>query len=662
MGDAGDDDAAPDAPYWAITIDAAQFPASPFDQHAVTVIGVPNADVYVITDRIHAGMVFPREIFLDASGHGSATYVPCSDAIPACVGTANLEVVQGNPPPNTQPQVYATTSIELTATAGIGDISGCMGSGNAMSVRSTDYPTPPSTWQSTPSSAWTVLTYPDAARFTIDGAQRLELSLQAMGIPLATGVYTNTQLSPPSEPDRPALTIGGGGGCTAGGRYQIDEITADPTDGTLQSITVRFEASGCDDAAFAIGCLHYEAPPVTPPSPPLPDPSKVAVTVLSLTGDGTPDTSATAILTDASGTVALDTQVDSFGFAQAAVIGNGELTVIQHSGGYEYGYTYRGVHAGDHVVIHPGPVTAGGTDQMLATFPTLPANATAAYLLTACGGGSWSGGNGLVEANLTFYDGCRTPTFNMLSIAGFSDGTPQQWNWQVDVQHVANGNVQVAGAWAPFDTATVTVTNVPANTPSLAMKLSTKIGAATPQMDALRIDGPPAGDVPFTPLRYPIGAGDAMVIDLQTVIGTNVPDWITAVITGATANITLDYAADPVPLISAVQQTASGATWTETGTGSVDVRTVLWRGFANDQRVIWAIVEPYDGHASTVLPALPASHAADDPTKDPAPELHGAGALYRDYDVSSGFTLTAPPPPYRTRQTGAQTYDMQFPF
>ena len=48
-------------------------------------------------------------------------------AIPTCVGTANLEVVQGNPPPNTQPQVYATTSIELTATAGIGDIGGAWG-------------------------------------------------------------------------------------------------------------------------------------------------------------------------------------------------------------------------------------------------------------------------------------------------------------------------------------------------------------------------------------------------------------------------------------------------------------------------------------------------------------------------------------------------------
>jgi len=180
-------------------------------------------------------------------------------------------------------------------------------------------------------------------------------------------------------------------------------------------------------------------------------------------------------------------------------------------------------------------------------------------------------------------------------------------------------------------------------------------------MDQQSVNGPPAGDVSFS-LRYPLGAGDAMVIDVKTEGGFDVPDWITAVLTGSAASVTIDYAANPVPLISAIQQTRFGASWTETGGGSADVRTVIWRGLANGKKVIWYIVEPYDGQPSTVLPALPASHAADDPATDPAPELHGAAALYRDYDVSPGFTLTVPPPPYRTRQTGAQTYAMAFPY
>src|SRR5690349_4897163 len=84
--DGGEDaaaDAAPDAMVWpwSITIDAAQFPADPFTQHAVTVTGEPGAEVFVSTDRAHAGELVPFDFFLDSSGHGSATYVPCSPAI-----------------------------------------------------------------------------------------------------------------------------------------------------------------------------------------------------------------------------------------------------------------------------------------------------------------------------------------------------------------------------------------------------------------------------------------------------------------------------------------------------------------------------------------------------------------------------------------------------
>jgi hypothetical protein len=650
-------DAMPDAIAWSIAIDTQQIDANPFEQHVVIVTGAPNASVFVVLDRLHAGTILPHELFLDASGHGTATYVSCSPAIADCLGPANMLVVADQP--DQMPPTLASLSIDIASGASIGDISGCTGSGNAMYVRSTDYPMPPTTWQSAPDATWSVFTYPDAARFTIDGAQRLELSLQAVAMPLATGVYTNAQLSPPSEPGRPALTIGTGGGCTAGGRYQIDDFTADPVDGTLESITVRFEASGCDDAAFAVGCLHYTAPQtVTPPAPPLPDPSKVAVTVYEQSGGGvqpgTPDATAIAILTDATGAVVLDTTVDSFGFAQAPLIGSGELTVIQHSGFSEYAHTYRGVHAGDHVVINAPPVTAGREDQMLATWSS-PPHANALYLMTACGGGSWSGGNGLVAADLSFYEGCRTPTFDMLSIAGFSDGSPQQWTWQTGLDHLANGNVYVAGPWAPFDTATVTVTNVPANTPSLAMALSIKIGAATPQMATLRIDGPPAGDVPFA-MQYPLGAGDAMVIVLQTLGSLLSGQSITKVVTGSSANVSIDYAANPVPLLSAVHQIPTGASWTETGGGSVDVRTVFWSAVANNQNVTWTIVEPYDGHASSVLPALPSNHAVDDPATDPAAQLKGAGVVYDDYDASAGFSLTPPAPPYVMRETSSQTY------
>lgn len=655
-GDAGIDgaaDAMPDAIGWSIAIDTPQFPADPFTQHAVTVMGAPNTEVSLATDRVHAGALFPQTLVLDGSGRGSATYVACSPAIASCVGSATLQLLL---PTATTPVVEASTPITIVDPGtGIGDIGPCSGSDNVMYYRSTDYPHPAWTFQSATSAVWSVLTYPDAARFTIDGAQRLELSLQGIAEPLAAGTYTNTQLSPPTDPGRPAMQLVSD--CDGSGRFVIDELTEDPVYGTLQSITVRFDESGCGDQAYTVGCMHYVAPPAPPPAtPPLPDPSKVAVTVLSVTGDGTPDPAATAILKDATGAVVLDTTVDSFGFAQAPLIGTGELTIIQHRDAFnEDAHTYRGVHAGDYIVVHPAPITTGASDQMLATWPALPPTVGSVSLFTACSGGTWNGGTGLVQSELTFYDACRTSTFDLLAFADYNDGTPRQWSWQPGNPHVANGNVQLTGAWAPFDTTTITVTNVPANMPSLLASVSMRIGSGLAVMDQLRLDGPPAGDVPFS-FKYALAAGDGMVIDVRPVIGFDSPDWITVVTSAASAAVSVDYAAFPVPLLSAVQQSAVGASWTETGTGSVDVRTLFWSATANNQNVQWTIIEPYDGHASSTLPVLPAAHASDDPTTDPSATLRGASVLYRDYDVSSGFTLTAPAPPYRTRQTVAQTH------
>lgn len=652
----GGDDAAVDAPIdaidWSITIDSPEFPADPFAQHAVTVTGLPNTEVFLSTDRLHAGVLSPSDLWLDASGHGTSTYVPCSPAIPSCVGTANLQVVLPMQPNGI---VEATTPITIDDPGtGIGDSGPCSGSDNVLYYRSTYYPHGMTTFQSAANAVWSVLTYPDSARFSIDGAQRLELSLEGLATPLAVGTYTNAQLSPPMETGRPAIKVVSD--CDGFGRFQIDELTEDPVLGTLQSITARFDEAGCDDDAYASGCVHYVAPPVTPPPPPpVADPAKLAVTVYQINSAGVPDSAATVIVTDATGTVVLDTQVDSFGFAQVSLIGDAELTVIQHTVGfYEYMHTYRGVHAGNHVIINAGPVTSGAQDQMLATWTAPPG--AAVFLTTACGGGSWQGGTGLVDAKLTFYDACRTPTFDMLAIAALTDGS-QQWNWQSGLDHVANGNVSVPGPWAPFDHATVTVSNVPANTPGLFTTWSMLIGPKLVEMDRLRIDGPPAGDVPFS-LRYAPGAGSGTVIDLREIVGLDTPQMITTVLPDAPASVSVDYAANPVPLLSQVQPTASGASWTETGAGSADMRTVTWEAIANNQKVIWYIEEAYDGQPSTVLPRLPANHAADDPATDPAAQVHGAAVSYQDYDVSSGFTIDPPAPPYVARRTFAQTLSM----
>ena len=90
---------------------------------------------------------------------------------------------------------------------------------------------------------------------------------------------------------------------------------------------------------------------------------------------------------------------------------------------------------------------------------------------------------------------------------------------------------------------------------------------------------------------------------------------------------------------------------------------MFWRGLSTTAggRVTWTVIEPNDGLSSSALPALPAGHAAENPTLDPALDLKGTAVIYDAFDTP-GFVFAPPTGAYRSRTTSSETYNLHLPF
>ena len=661
VNDAGiSDDASQDAPPvdkpYSISIGAPSVIADPVQPRTVTVTGAAGASVVIGLDNPVAGTVSPTTVTIDSNGNATTTFTPCLDIVPNCLGAATLTLAVASMPTTSVAQL----PIMLTPSPNVGDITPCLTGGDVFFY---DDVTDNVTLTSSSTDVWTMAATPDQIEFSFqDGGSDAgfydeTFSLVELTQPLAPGTFEDAERAGFETSGHPGMdVIAANAGCNAvAGRFEIYDYTADPVNGAVYSATIGFEAS-CDASVVFTGCVHYETPPPVVMTCPTLDPTNASVQVLTSTGS--PDASATAIFTDAMGTVVVDTQVDACGQAQAPLPDGGVVTTINTVSGIEEIHTYRGVKSGDHVVIDPPSSTSGSQDMMLASF-TPPTGTTTAAFMTACGGGSWAKGNGPIDADLTFYDGCRTPTFDMLTIASIPGG-PNQFVWQTGLAHSPNGNVSVASDWAPMGTATVTLANVPANTASLNTTWSNLIGATSVQMSGLRVDVPVAGDQNIS-LSYPPNAGDGAVASVTVFTNAVSSESRAAVQLGQPSSLTIDFASQPVPMPSLVHQTANSATWTLTSGGTADVRSVQWLArLGSGTPVAWTIVEPDDGLASSAMPSLPAAQAAEDPTVDPNAVLDGASVAYTDYDVLSGFSLAPPSAPYNVHSAGAQTFMFHF--
>jgi hypothetical protein len=634
--------------------------ASPLRPRTVTITGFPRVPVVVTLDRVTAGALDTSTLTLDASGKGSLTYTPCAGVVSGCAGTATLSLAVGvNPKAK-----VATASFTLASPAEVGEVAPCITNTNAMYLHGNDFIVN-GTVQSSPTDPWLTEPAIDQIQFQVgaDAQPHFNARASLLGLPhaITPGVYEHAERYPGS-PGHPGFDVSGRSrGCNQiAARFQVHEYTADPIYGTVHSATISFEQvcepdpSG-SNTQLLVGCFHFEQPPPETVTPPTPDPTKVSVQVNTLAGDGKPDLNARALFMDGTGAVVLDTAVNAFGQAEAALPSGGSITTIQRRTDFNYVLqTRRGLVTGDHVVVNPPSGPRGANDQMLLTW-VAPASDENVAMITACESGSRLA-NGMTA--LDFFDGCRTPTFGVLGIAIMPSPQPRQFLWNDGIPHVAYTNAALSGTWAPFETAMVTLVNVPASSPAIRTQWATLVGTRRYVTGDLRLERPVASTQSVA-LEHTPGAGNGTVVTLDIADSLFSPRWFenrTVVDTGHPSAVTVDFAAQRAPSLVSLQQTRTGASWTQT-TGTADVRSISWSGTTQSANVSWLVYEPANGQTTLTLPTLPFAYAALDPAADPNTRLRGMAVRYIDYDTVTGFPLEAPDGSYRSHTTSLSLPD-----
>ena len=387
------------------------------------------------------------------------------------------------------------------------------------------------------------------------------------------------------------------------------------------------------------------------PPPDAPDPSRVWVHVTDTTGDGGPDASAVVVFMDSSGAVVQDGTVDASGDASVELPGGGSVTVLQVSidpgtGAHQDRLmTFRGVKPGD--FLHAGPARAVNTFSGPSYSMTahLPLDAYQAQLYFECGNGTTIGPpNGL--QTLTFYDSCRTSSFDVLMMENMSGVA--EFVWQPGLTFADHGDVTIADNFALMAKTSSPITNVPPGLSNVGVWLYTNVGALRVGMDQQSVQLPSGGDQTIA-LRYPPGAGTSTLLYAAEFSALSSTQSFARVTTGSPATIGLDLASLPLPTISTrAMQTPSTVTWTQSDAGAPDARYVTWLGSWTDagtntkHTAVWGIVEDPSGTTSSSLVPLPPAYAADDPSHASNPTLLGATVAYVDYDNLGGYDQARP--------------------
>lgn len=624
-GDAGldaDVDAAPDAGFPAVAISASPMalPADGASTATLALTGVAGQNVLLVASQ---GSVAPGIVTLDGSGAATATLTACSDRESGCITSLTVTAKTGSIEVGSV--AIALTLPPIAATA-MCDVPGSVAYvGGAMH------------------GSVTITALPDSIEFAADGNTRGTFDLLELPAALAPGMYEQATRAPTlGHPGLDLVTSGVGCGSLSG-RFEIARYQASELTGEVSDALIGYELM-CDGDPRT-GCFHYAgtiAPP--PPAPPTPDPAKVAVFA---------KLGATAIFRDPAGNTIADVAVDGFGFAEATVASGGEVSVIETDTNGTTISTYRAVKPGDAITLHPPQPNSGASDQMIASF-TPPAGASSIAVMTGCGGGNWSHGPGPTDAYLTFWDGCRTDDFGMLTVAPTA---PPQFIWQPSVHHAANGNAVVTGAWQPMINAVVTLQHIPSGTPKLAVDWAVQIGRTAHSFTSTSFAQP--GSAEMVAAQVPTGVGDGSVVTVQNV-SLLTGDIRTLATSQTPTTLSIDFAQLPVPVVSNLAQDAAGASWTATA-GGADQRTVIWRAIlSNGARVTELIYEPATGTSSS-LPLLPAAHAAIDPAQDASAMLTGTAVNLIDYDVLPGYSTSLPTHDFVSHLTSTSTIQLTFP-
>ncbi len=372
----------------------------------------------------------------------------------------------------------------------------------------------------------------------------------------------------------------------------------------------------------------------------------VTVTVLTLTGDGTPDATAKVVFQDPDGNVVADVTVDPQGHTQSPLPRGGSVTAIRTSTDASGNptaevSTITEVAPGDALTFgltaSPG-VSQGGQTTMTASFP-LVSGATLYKFSTPCGTVNTASS----PVTLSFRDSCHGATFDLLGATN-AGGVPMYVRL-ASVAYQAGGSFSIPTAFSAMPNFTVNASNVPAEVSSMSVtRASLADNLSVSSINVVVPGDPPAGNVSVN-IPFPSGFGTrselAVIMARPDAEATQEVQLHTATL-GTSADV--DVSKQPLPWITNLAQTATGATWTQVapgdGTGAaLLVWTGQWMASGKPVTVTRNLVQPVSTTAiSMTLPRLPASYAAVDPEQQTvAVTLNGATLYMGNYDVLNGY-------------------------
>jgi hypothetical protein len=251
---------------FAVRVGAEQLPADGYSRVPVLVLATA-ADGSAATVRVRLSLtragagVFDREE-LDVGPVGGPTYfVPCSSAIPGCLGKVRIQVALASAPATI---VATSAEIDLVAPTGVGSPAACLTGGNVMVFDGNDY-----IYQGLLTVTNAVFTASSSNAFELqisveprDSNQgsnwRLWFSSKQLQQPLREQVYREAERAPFASPGHPGIDIGGSGrGCnTIKGSFEIHKLVF--AGNQLKEVTVVFDQH-CEGGTSSVrGCIHLE--------------------------------------------------------------------------------------------------------------------------------------------------------------------------------------------------------------------------------------------------------------------------------------------------------------------------------------------------------------------------------------------------------------------
>jgi hypothetical protein len=341
----------------------------------------------------------------------------------------------------------------------------------------------------------------------------------------------------------------------------------------------------------------------------------ITVIVNDTNAPATPLAGVPVVFVNPDGSVVAEPLTDANGKATATVLPGASVTAVYGGGTLSVQLeTVRAVAPGDTIVI--GPLSGAGGNPSGTFTATVPDYAGSVFydVYGPCGSNTANavGSGAPTPVTLSMQDNCQQTTMDLVAIAKNSDKTPDAWVEAKNVAYTDGGNATMGSGWQPFQTLSLSFSNVAASSTSSiyimnmapdanGYQVATYGSTGTePQTATLQVPGTATALVE-TDFTHNSGGGQQQMYD---------------VVDGTKTTYAVDLSTALLPYINfPTLDPASGAVTVPGATTAGDILdvNVQFSRVINTQSTnfYWEIWTPPTG--SFTLPAMPADLATDYP-------------------------------------------------